>query len=603
MPSPPKSYDKWEALIYNFAKHLLDRYGADEVAQWYFEVWNEPNIDFWTGEPKQATYFELYDHAARAIKRANPRLRVGGPATAQAAWVSAMIAHSVEANVPLDFVSTHVYANDRSEDVFGTDEKIPRSDMVARAVRKVYKEVKESKRPALPIHWSEYNASYKNEVEITDSTFMGPWLANNIRLCDGFTTSMSYWTFSDVFEEQGVVKTPFYGGYGLIAEGGVPKAAFNAFAMLHRLGDRRMSPEFTNALVTERADGTFAVAVWNYAATGEHGTPQHVRYRGRWMEAGCAFPCRNFGPRSRFGINRLESHGRSRFSHTPAIRFAAARCGRNGETDHFNVYAPAPESGPGGGPARMRGIRRHRIHNRARLRIGERADYLGCPQLSVTIVSPPDRAFLEDLEHRAFLYFWEQADHGTGLVLDRASTDGGRAKGPSRDIASIAATGFGLTAICIGAERGWITREQAADRVRSTLQFFANRANEEHGWFYHWMDVSNGDRKWDSETSSVDTAFLLGGILTAAQYFSKDPEIPKLARQIYERVDFQWMLNDDPMLLSHGWQRGKGFLKSKWDTYSEIDSFVSACDWLAHSCHIARVLVCVATSAVQLRAV
>jgi xylan 1,4-beta-xylosidase len=277
LPSPPKSYDKWETLIFNFTKHLLDRYGVDEVAQWYFEVWNEPNIDFWTGVPKQATYFELYDHAARAIKRANPRLRVGGPATAQAAWVSAMIAHSVDTNVPLDFISTHVYANDRSEDVFGTHENIPRSDMVARAVRKVYKEVKESKRPALPIHWSEYNASYKNEVDITDSTFMGPWLANNIRLCDGFTTSMSYWTFSDVFEEQGVVKTPFYGGFGLIAEGGIPKAAFNAFAMLHRLGDRRLNPELSNAIVTERADGTLAIAVWNYASAGDNGTSRHVR--------------------------------------------------------------------------------------------------------------------------------------------------------------------------------------------------------------------------------------------------------------------------------------------------------------------------------------
>ena len=277
LPSPPKSYDKWEALIFSFAKHLLDRYGEDEVAQWYFEVWNEPNIDFWTGEPKQATYFELYDHAARAIKRANPRLRVGGPATAQAAWVSAMIAHSMEANVPLDFISTHVYANDRSEDVFGTHENIPRSDMVARAVRKVYSEVKASKRPGLPIHWSEYNASYKNEVDITDSAFMGPGLADKFRQCDGFTTTMSYWTFSDVFEEQGIVKTPFYGGFGLIAEGGVPKAAFNAFAMLHRLGNRRLNSELTNALVTKRADGTLAVAVWNYAAAGERGTPQHVR--------------------------------------------------------------------------------------------------------------------------------------------------------------------------------------------------------------------------------------------------------------------------------------------------------------------------------------
>ena len=187
----------------------------------------------------------------------------------------------------------------------------------------------------------------------------------------------------------------------------------------------------------------------------------------------------------------------------------------------------------------------------------------------VATVSAADRAFVEDLEHRSFAYFWEQADPGTGLVLDRARVDGGRAKGPSRDIASTAATGFGLTAICIGAQRGWITKKEAADRVRATLQFFAVKANQEHGWFYHWMDVTTGERKWDSETSSVDTAFLLAGVLTAGQYFSEDPEIPKLASEIYGRVDFQWMLDGDPLLLSHGWRSGKGFIKNRWDTYSE----------------------------------
>jgi len=276
LPSPPKDYGKWEELVYNFARHLVDRYGIDEVSQWYFEVWNEPNIDFWTGQPKQATYFELYDHAARAVKRAGSRLRVGGPAAAQAAWIPAMIEHCVKGGVPLDFVSTHVYANDSAEDVFGTHEKIARSDMVARAVRKVYDEVKQSARPDLPIHWSEYNASYKNEVEVTDSAFMGPWLANNIRQCDGLATTMSYWTFSDVFEEQGVVKKPFYGGFGLIAEGGVPKAAFEAFAMLHRLGEQRLQANLEDALVTKRADGTLAVAVWNYAPPGESGTSKQV---------------------------------------------------------------------------------------------------------------------------------------------------------------------------------------------------------------------------------------------------------------------------------------------------------------------------------------
>jgi hypothetical protein len=184
-------------------------------------------------------------------------------------------------------------------------------------------------------------------------------------------------------------------------------------------------------------------------------------------------------------------------------------------------------------------------------------------------ITQQDRAFLEDLEHRAFLYFWEQTDSSTGLVLDRASADGGRAKGPSRDIASLAATGFGLTAICIGAEHGWITREQAQTRVRNTLQFFAGKVFQEHGWFYHWMDVATGESKWDSEVSSIDTSFLLGGVLIAAQYFNNDPEISKLAKQIYERVDFNWMLGDDRLRLSHGWRRGRGFLKYKWEVYSE----------------------------------
>ena len=270
--SPPTDYAKWGELVYNFARHLVDRYGVNEVSQWYFEVWNEPNIDFWTGEPKQSTYFELYDQAARAIKRADQHLRVGGPATAQAAWIPEMIEHSVQTQAPLDFVSTHVYGNDLSKDVFGTDENINRAEMVARAAQKVKTQVQASTRPDLPIIWSEYNASYKNEIDVTDAAFMGPWLANNIRLCDGLTTMMSYWTFSDVFEEQGVIKTPFFGGFGLMAEGGVPKAAFNAFAMLHRLGQQRSQPDLANALVTKREDGALAVALWNYAPPGTAGT-------------------------------------------------------------------------------------------------------------------------------------------------------------------------------------------------------------------------------------------------------------------------------------------------------------------------------------------
>jgi xylan 1,4-beta-xylosidase len=267
--APPKDWNTWEQMIEGFTRHLVARYGEDEVAQWYFEVWNEPNIDFWAGDPKEATYYELYDRTARVIKRVSPRLRVGGPATAQAAWVDRFIRHAAEKNIPVDFVSTHVYGNDLSTDVFGTKEVIPRNQMVCRAARKVYDQVKASARPDLPIIWSEYNASYMNEPNVTDALYMGPWLADTIRQCDGLGQMWSYWTFSDVFEEQGVVKQPFYGGFGLLAVGGVPKPAFNDFAILHKLGDLRLPVSSDSALVTRRADGTIVIAVWNLVPPGE----------------------------------------------------------------------------------------------------------------------------------------------------------------------------------------------------------------------------------------------------------------------------------------------------------------------------------------------
>jgi xylan 1,4-beta-xylosidase len=277
--APPKDLNKWEQMIEQFARHLIARYGEDEVAQWYFEVWNEPNIDFWVGDPKQATYFDLYDHAAAALKRVSPRIRVGGPATAQAAWVDRMIAHSVEKNVPLDYVSTHVYGNDRAEDVFGTHEVIPRTKMVCRAVEKVHEQIKASARPNLPLIWSEFNASYKNEPEVTDAAFMGPWLADTIRQCDGLVDNLAYWTFSDVFEEQGVVKEPFYGGFGLLAAGGIPKPSFNAFALLHRLGETRLAAQSESVLVTRRKDGSLAIAVWNLFLPEQAGTAKTVTLR------------------------------------------------------------------------------------------------------------------------------------------------------------------------------------------------------------------------------------------------------------------------------------------------------------------------------------
>jgi xylan 1,4-beta-xylosidase len=274
--SPPKDYTRWDALITSFAQHLVDRYGIDEVSRWYFEVWNEPNIDFWTGRPAQQTYFELYDHTARALKAVSPRLRVGGPATAQAAWVGELIAHTDESHVPLDFVSTHVYGNDTAENVFHDDRAVAPHQMVCLAVKKVHAEIQSSARPKIPLIWSEFNATYRNEQSLTDSIYMGPWMAQTISRCDGMTEMMSYWTFSDVFEEQGVVKTPFYGGYGLMAEEGIPKPAFDAFELLHELGEQRLAVDSDDVLATRRQDGTVVIAAWNLVEPGAGGAAKTI---------------------------------------------------------------------------------------------------------------------------------------------------------------------------------------------------------------------------------------------------------------------------------------------------------------------------------------
>ena len=285
-PSPPSDYAKWDALITAFAQHLIDRYGMEEVSQWYFEVWNEPNLDFWIGKPAQSTYFELYDHTARALKAVSPRIRVGGPATAQAAWVGDMIAHATQNHVPLDFVSTHVYGNDSADNVFHDNRTVAPHQMVCAAVDKVHSEIVHSARPDIPLMWSEFNATYANEQQITDSIYMGPWMADTISKCDGKTQMMSYWSFSDVFEEQGVVKTPFYGGYGLVAEDDIPKPAYAVFMLLHELGDERLPAPVDEALVTRRADGTLVIAAWNLVEPGASGADKTVTFHFKGVADG-----------------------------------------------------------------------------------------------------------------------------------------------------------------------------------------------------------------------------------------------------------------------------------------------------------------------------
>ena len=240
-------------------------------------MWNEPNIDFWNGIPRQGSYFELYAHTARDVKSVDPRLRVGGPATAAAAWVGDFLHFTAEHHVPVDFVSTHGYADDTVEDLFGTDEKIPMDDRVCRAVAKVRNEMKQSSAPDLPLIWSEWNVQGMKESR--DTTFVGPALANTIRQCDGLVDMLSFWTFSDVFEEGGPIPKPFEGHFGLRAKGGINKPSYYAYGLLHQLGDQRIPNSSDDVLITKTARGSVAIAAWNLVDPDQRGNEKSIEFQ------------------------------------------------------------------------------------------------------------------------------------------------------------------------------------------------------------------------------------------------------------------------------------------------------------------------------------
>lgn len=185
-------------------------------------------------------------------------------------------------------------------------------------------------------------------------------------------------------------------------------------------------------------------------------------------------------------------------------------------------------------------------------------------------VTAADDAFLEDLSRRSFRFFWDEADPATGIVRDRARTDGSPHDARHRDIGSIAAVGFGLSSLCIAAERGWVPREEAVARARITLRFFAERSPHERGWFYHFVNIRTGAREWKSEVSSIDTALLVAGALTVRRCFDDDAEIVQAAQTIYHRIDFPWMLNGHPHLLAMGWRPESGFIEARWKHYCEL---------------------------------
>jgi xylan 1,4-beta-xylosidase len=264
--SPPKDWGKWSDFMTAFIRHLEIRFGQDEIRQWRFEVWNEPNLDgFWTGG-NQETYFKLYDTTAKAIKAVDPVLKVGGPSTAGAAWVPEFLDHAKTVGVPVDFVTTHTYGvkgGFLDENGEGDNKLDPSPDSIVGDVLKVRQQVDASPTPSLPLYFTEWSTSYNPRDPIHDAYLSAAFILEKLKKVEGAVQSMSYWTYTDPFEEAGPPPSSFHGGFGLINREGIRKAAFFAYKYLDELGPQALKGGDGESWLT-RDGGDFAGLVWNY---------------------------------------------------------------------------------------------------------------------------------------------------------------------------------------------------------------------------------------------------------------------------------------------------------------------------------------------------
>lgn len=279
--TPPKDYKKWEDLIHNLTQHFTDRYGAEEVKTWYFEVWNEPNLTpgFWTGT--QEEYFKLYDYAARGIKSVNPAYKVGGPGTAGAAWESEMIEFCEKNKVPIDFISTHSYGVGQGFlDEFGQSGTVLSKDngAVSGDVLQSRKEIASSTKPNLELHYTEWSSSYTPADPIHDSYHSAAYILQKLKQVGNAANSMSYWVFTDIFEEPGPRFTPFHGGFGLLNTQGIKKPAYFSYSFLNKLGETELQNTDTSSWATKNAKGDLQVLLWDYTYTLPEATNNQQYY-------------------------------------------------------------------------------------------------------------------------------------------------------------------------------------------------------------------------------------------------------------------------------------------------------------------------------------
>jgi xylan 1,4-beta-xylosidase len=235
--TPPRDYKQWSIVIQALVAHWVERYGLEEVSQWFFEVWNEPNLKaFWTGT--QEDYFKLYRMTADAIKKVDPSLQVGGPATARDGWIEEFLEFCERGNVPIDFVTTHHYPTD----ALGNEDDDTETQL-ANSQRGVLRQwAQDTRRRAgkLPVYYTEWNSSSNPRDPRHDEPYAAAFVAKTALEASDLVQGYSFWTFSDIFEENYFPSVPFHGGFGLLTLHGIAKPTYRAFELLHRLGNQRL---------------------------------------------------------------------------------------------------------------------------------------------------------------------------------------------------------------------------------------------------------------------------------------------------------------------------------------------------------------------------
>jgi xylan 1,4-beta-xylosidase len=266
--------DLWKNLIDTFARHLIERYGKEEVQSWYFEVWNEPNLDGFWQYADQEDYFALYGLTARTLKTVDPKLRVGGPSTAGAAWVPELLAYAKATNTPVDFITTHTYGVDYGylDEEGKMDLQLSKKpDAIIADVQKVRNEIEASHLPGTPLFFSEWSTSYNPRDLTHDSYIAAPYIADKLKHTQGLAQGMSYWVYSDLFEEPGPPGNTFHGGFGLMTKDGVRKASWFAYKYLNALkGNEIPSPD---SQTWAAYDGrSVAAVVWDFQLPDQKGS-------------------------------------------------------------------------------------------------------------------------------------------------------------------------------------------------------------------------------------------------------------------------------------------------------------------------------------------